>query len=401
MARIARYRLARPGRTNWLLILSLVANMALVGGLYYLFTNTPATSTGPLAASTSNSSNDINALGRLQPASGVVNVFGPPGDRITTLGVKLGEPVRPGQALMSLLGDQERRLAVDTLDAQIRESQMVRNAAERTKQAKLADVDAEIVQAKAKVEAELALLDAKVAVIRLQEARAATELARLEKTKREGAPVAEQQLVEVKTLADTAKAELAAIEIQKKKALEQQIAGEAAAKAKRATLEAETERLIAQIPTESLAKGREMAMQKLALATVTAPIAGRVVKMNARVGDTTTTMPLLQVAETSSMNVIAEVYETDIPRLRTWQNTKPVIAEIDARLSEGTAAGKLMGEVVSISPMIAKNTVFALGPREDADRRVVEVEIKLDDASSRLAADFIGLQVRVILRAAK
>jgi HlyD family secretion protein len=150
-----------------------------------------------------------------------------------------------------------------------------------------------------------------------------------------------------------------------------------------------------------LKASKQVAEQKLAAAEVRAPVAGRVVKVFARAGDTLASQPILQIANTEQMTVVAEVYETDVARLRDWLNRSPnheVAAEVDARVLDGQSEPQALHGTVtpgSIAPMIAKNTVYALGPREDTDRRVVEVEVKLDPAASRAVANFIGLQVRV------
>ena len=105
---------------------------------------------------------------------------------------------------------------------------------------------------------------------------------------------------------------------------------------------------------------------------------------------------VLQIADTDKMTVVAEVYETDVARLREWLGrAQSVPVEVDARVLEGSAQ-PLKGTVTAgnVAPMIAKNTVFALGPREDADRRVVEVEVRLDPTASAALRDFIGIQVR-------
>jgi HlyD family secretion protein len=77
----------------------------------------------------------------------------------------------------------------------------------------------------------------------------------------------------------------------------------------------------------------------------------------------------------------------------------PVAVEVDGRaLGDSAGDKKLRGSVSNaskISTVIAKNVLTPLGPREDADRRVVEVEVDLDGASSKAAETFIGLQVRV------
>jgi HlyD family secretion protein len=395
----------RTGRLGLPLAASLVANAALLGGLGYVAFAKPAATTNRTVETRPVALDSIQALGRLQPAGGVVNVFGTPGDRVGESLVTLGSVVAKGDRLLTLFGEAQQTLAVGALDAQLREATTALAAAGRARDAKRADIDAEVRQAKAKLDAELASLDARLAGVTLQEARAAGELRRLEKVQADGAPVADQDLVQVRTLAATAKGELTAIAIQKAKAVEQQAAGEAVAAAKRATLDAETDRALALIPVESLKASRAAAVQKVADAVVRAPAAGRVVKVGVRAGDTLGAVPVLQLADTATMTVVAEVYETDVARLRGWlAGGKVVEVEVDARVVEAGAAVKpLKGSVklAGVAPMIAKNTVFALGPREDADRRVVEVEVTLDAESSRLTADFIGLQVRATFVAPK
>ena len=398
----------RNARLSLPLAASLVGNAALLGALGYTYFAKPAATSGRPAETRAVAADSVQALGRLQPAGGVVNVFGTPGDRVAESSVALGSLVARGDRLMKLSGEAEQTLSLAALDAQLREAEQAKAAAAQSRVAKLADLDAEVRQAKAKLDAEVAALDARLAAVTLQEARAAGELRRLEKVQAEGAPVADQDLVQVRTLAATAKGELAAITVQKAKAVEQQAAGEAVAKAKRATLDAEADRALALIPTESLKASRAVAAQKVADAVVRAPAAGRVVKVGARVGDTLGTLPVLQLADATTMTVVAEVYETDVAKLRGWlAGGQSVAVEVDARVVEpgeaGAVAKPLRGAVklAGVAPMIAKNTVFALGPREDADRRVVEVEVTLDAESSRLTADFIGLQVRATFVAPK
>jgi len=95
------------------------------------------------------------------------------------------------------------------------------------------------------------------------------------------------------------------------------------------------------------------------------------------------------------MTVIAEVYETDVGRIRGWLKNGPVKVEATAR-ALGDKPLILNGTVATpekIAPLIAKNALTPLGPREDADRRVVEVEVELDGAATEAAQNFIGLQV--------
>ena len=320
---------------------SLAANAALLGGLGYVTFVKPAAATGRPDLTRPVAAESIQALGRLQPAGGVVNLFGPPGDRVAETHVALGSVVAKGDRLLTLSGEAEQAQALGTLDAQLREAELLKAAALRSKAAKLADVDAEVRQAKTKLDADLAALDAKLAGLTLQEARAAGELRRLDKVRAEGAAVAEQDYAQVKTLADTAKVELAATRVQKEKAAEQQAAGEAVALARRQTLEAEADRAVAQIPLDSLRATRAAAALKVADAVVRAPAAGRVVKVGVRVGDTLGTLPVLQLADAGPMTVVAEVYETDVAKLRGWlAGGKPVAVEVDARVVSAGRRGQ-------------------------------------------------------------
>jgi hypothetical protein len=51
--------------------------------------------------------------------------------------------------------------------------------------------------------------------------------------------------------------------------------------------------------------------------------------------------------------------------------------------------------------MIARNAIFPLSPREDADRRVIELSVELDPAATEVAAHYIGLQVTIELAPAE
>ncbi len=84
------------------------------------------------------------------------------------------------------------------------------------------------------------------------------------------------------------------------------------------------------------------------------------------------------------MLAIAEVYETDRSRLQEG---------CKATITSPALPHELTGAVRSIGRVLAKNQIFDLNPMADADRRVVEVKIRLDTNVS--AADYIHMQVTV------
>jgi HlyD family secretion protein len=388
----------RPGRAGLLLVLSVAVNLALIAGLVYLFYIRPTplrqdlTDPGPTPTQAPEA---IVALGRVQPAGGVVSVFGPPGDRVVKLKVDLASTVKVGDILVELSGQAERELNIQALDAQLREAETLRASITRSRDARLADLKVETEQAIERARADIEAADAQIVGLDAQLRQARAERKRLADVEARGVRVSEQEKAQADLAVTQAEQLLAAARAQRRAAELVLATAPDAAEAKRAAIEAESERALAQVPFESLKASRQAAAQRLEDAAMKAPVSGRVVNVLARPGDTLTNQPVLQIADTEQMTVVAEVYETDVARLREWLQRGPVPVEVDARVL-GVTAQPLRGTVTpgAVAPMIARGTVFALGPREDADRRVVEVEVRLDPASSAAVRDFIGLQVR-------
>ena len=373
--------------------------LALTGAVGYLFYTKPATPNQGRGANSDpglpGATAPISALGRVQPAGGVVAVNGVPGDHVVEVKVALGQQVNAGDVLVTLSGESERALAIKTLEAQLAEARAVKAAAVKASAARQAEVKAEIAQAEAKAASDRAPLDAKGKVAALQKERASQELARLEEAKSRGAAIAESDLQNARSLVAQAEAESQAIEMQRRRADELLAASKTAAEQKRIAGEADAERALAQVPVESLKASIAAARQKAEAGTVRAPVAGRVVDLDAKPGGAVGMTPLVRLADTSKMVVVAEVYESQVPELRA-KLSKPIPVTISAStLGEQAVLRGAVTSAAQIAPMVARNEVFALGPREDTDRRVVEVTVPLDDASAKRVSDYIGLQVTV------
>jgi HlyD family secretion protein len=394
----------RSGKTSFGLILSVVLNVALAAGVAYLLFG-PKPSAGTTAAGGTTGTTplpgggDVSALGRVQPLGGLIAVYGPPGDRVVKFERPLGERVEAGKKLAILSGEGERETQVKALEAQIEEAEALREAIIASKEAKLADIVAEANQAKVSAEQDANALDAKVKAVDAQRNRALATQKRLKESKAAGAPISAQELEEVEAVLAQANAEREATLAQKEKLRVVKEEGEKSIAAKKATVEAETKRALAQVPLTTLEANLKAANQKLDSGRLLAPTAGSVVRFLSKPGDTVTTQPVLQMADTTRMGVIAEVYESDVGKVRQWLAAgKSVKAEIDLRvLSDGKKLSGVVTDLEKVSTVVAKNVLTPLGPREDADRRVVEVEVELDASSAAVAKDYIGLQVRVRL----
>ena len=131
---------------------------------------------------------------------------------------------------------------------------------------------------------------------------------------------------------------------------------------------------------------KKAAADRLQRAIIHAPERGKVLKLLAKPGELVgAQQPILQMADTDRMAVIAEVYETDIGKVHLGGR-----AVITGRALKYEA---LTGRVVHIGDMVGKNRVYDADPMAAADRRVVEVKIQLDQAEP--AAHLINLQVTV------
>ena len=124
---------------------------------------------------------------------------------------------------------------------------------------------------------------------------------------------------------------------------------------------------------------------ELELSRVRSPVDGQVLKVHAREGERVGPEGIVEVGETASMYAIAEVYETDIGRVRVGQR---------ATVSSPAFDRPLEGSVERIGLRIGRLDVLGTDPVAEADARVVEVEVRLDDPEP--AARLTNLRVDVL-----
>jgi HlyD family secretion protein len=129
---------------------------------------------------------------------------------------------------------------------------------------------------------------------------------------------------------------------------------------------------------------------QLELSVVRAPLAGVVLKVLVRPGEPTTA-PILQLGDTANMYVVAEVHANDISVVKIGQR-----AVITGTALQAEAAGT----VEEVGFLIYKNDVLNLDPRAEADTRVVEVRIRMDDATAFAALANLEVFARIDLQPA-
>ena len=144
-------------------------------------------------------------------------------------------------------------------------------------------------------------------------------------------------------------------------------------------------------------KNVDLAAERLKQATVRSPIQGKILKVMVHEGEPVGSQPVFQIGAAGPMVAIAEVYETDVKVVRDWFRNNPKV-EADVVIQfPGAGESRFHGQVIQIANLVVKNSAFSLDPRQDVDRRVVDVRIRLDPAFQQEAAEFINMQVEVTI----
>ncbi len=125
---------------------------------------------------------------------------------------------------------------------------------------------------------------------------------------------------------------------------------------------------------------------ELVRSTVRAPVDGQVLKIHARTGERVGPDGILELGRTQEMYAIAEVYETDVRRIKVGQR---------ARVSSPALEAPIEGVVERVGMKIGKLDALSTDPAARTDARVVEVEIRLDD--SEPVKGLTNLQVEVAI----
>lgn len=147
--------------------------------------------------------------------------------------------------------------------------------------------------------------------------------------------------------------------------------------------------VIARAELENVKAAVLQAQAELRLAYVYSPQAGQILNVNTRPGEIVSRNGIVEIGQTSQMYVRAEIYETDIGKVKIGQR---------ATVTSRGFAGKLTGTVEDIGLKIAKKDVLGTDPVADADARIVEVKIRLDLADSKKVATLTNLKVKLVIK---
>jgi len=276
------------------------------------------------------------APGQVEPRSGEINIAAPVMGRISEVLVRANDTVFAGEALLRL-EDDEARARLASAEAQVGMRKRLRNE----QSSRTAD----------RRKAEDAVADTERAVA---EARLALDKAAAAKRAGGGSQAS----------LDTARAASARAQDRLKQQRDELREIEA-----EAPLPNQTEGQLAIARSELTTA--EAALDKM---TIRAPIAGKVLQVNAKPGELASpsaAQPLVLLGDVSALRVRAEVDEHDFGEIKIGQ---PAVVR-----AEAVRGREFAGKVSAIAPIVQPGRINARGPRNLTDVNVVEVLVDLTE----------------------
>ena len=143
---------------------------------------------------------------------------------------------------------------------------------------------------------------------------------------------------------------------------------------------------VAQTEVNQAIAAVNQAEANLAQVYVRSPQDGVVMDIHTRAGEVVSNEGIIELGRTQQMYAIAEVYQSDIQKIKLGQT---------AKITSEALPEILTGTVERIDRKVQQQSVINTDPSENIDARVVEVHVRLDDTSSQTAAKFTNLQVQV------
>ena len=335
----------------------------------------------------------VSALGRLEPEGEVINLSAPSliqGARVEKLFVKLGDKVKANQVIAIL--DNH-----DTLQAALKQSQaQVKIAQARLEQikagAKIGAIKAQtatIERLEAELQGQMTAQQATIQRIEAQLHNATVECDRYKQIYQDGA-ISASNYDNMCLKKDTFQEELTEAQANRRRTidtlLKQQTEAQATLNKIAEVREVDVAVALAQL--EEAQAAVQQAQANLDLTYVRAPQDGQILKVHTLPGEVIGEKGIVDLGQTEQMYAIAEIYETDISKIRLGQQ---------ATITSTGFIPELGGNVAEIGLQIGKKDVLGTDPAADVDSRVVEVKIRLNPSDSHHVTGLTNLQVNVVI----
>ena len=335
----------------------------------------------------------VVARGRLQPVGGIIDLSGMVGDRVAEIPVHEGQLVKAGTVLASFesfpLRSAELQLAKTELEEAERRLQADLKLAEATvSEATIAQRQADTIDLEINAQQnQVKLLESRLRVAKNDADRF---------NKLEADLVSPQEREHKALLLEQAERELDSSRSLLDKLVKTQELSREAAAAKVHSAQANVARVepLARIP--ALKANINLATERARLAQLVAPVDGTVLRISIQPGEMIGQRPIMQFGPLDQMEVVAEVYETEVSRVAPGQPVEITTGTKEADYRNGALPAPLQGKVVRVGSVVAQNEILGIDPAERADARVVNVTI-LIEKPSEAARRLVNLQVNAAI----
>jgi HlyD family secretion protein len=381
---------------RWAIIAAVIAALALSGAaLQYVF-HFQRSSSAPSSnlAKVTPSIRAVSALGHLRPEGEVIYLSAPSAlnglgaSRVALLLVKEGDKVKTGQAIAILDNYENLKASLQLAQEQVKVAQA--DLAKVKAGAKTGELEAQkatIARLEVELQGQLSAQDKTIARLEAELNNGQTEYQRYRELFQNGAVTA-SQLDSKQLTMTTAQEQLNEAKVNRNRieaTFQEQI------KAAQATLNQIAEIRPTDVQAAQAEIGRAIAnvtkaKADLDLAYIRAPIDGQILKINTRPGEVVGNKGIVALGQTDRMNVVAEVYELDVSKVRTGQK---------ATITSNAFSGNLHGTVTQIGLQVNPQDILSTDPTADVNRRIVEVKIRLNSTDTQRVSAFTNLQVNV------
>ncbi|MDP5338987.1 MAG: ABC exporter membrane fusion protein [Nodularia sp. (in: cyanobacteria)] len=363
---------------------------------FYSFSRNRSTSTVEtlITPSSSPAITAVAALGRLEPQGEVIRLSAAnsqTGVRVAKLLVNQGDWVTQGEVVAILDNYYTRLAALEKAQKQVLVAQAGVNQVKAG--AKAGDISAQvatIARLEAQLRGEVSAQEATIARLEAELRNAESENRRYRQLYDEGAVSASN--AESKQLrVDTVRQQLNEAQAALKRTVEtlQKQLNEAEARLESIAEVRPTDIQAAQTDVESAIASVRQAQADWDLSSVRSPIDGQVLRINTRPGEIISNAGIAELGRTQQMYVVAEVYETDIQKVRLGQS---------AMITSNAFTGELRGKVTDIGLQVSRQNIFDLNPQVNTDNKVVDVKIRLDQLpKDQPVTTLTDLQVQVLI----
>lgn len=338
----------------------------------------------------------VAALGRLEPQGEVIRLStadsqGGVGLRVAKLLVKKGDQVQQGQVVAILDSYNLRFTALEKAQKQVLVAQASLDQVKAG--AKAGDIFAQqatIARLQAELRGEVSVQQATIARLQAELRNAKSENQRYQQLYKEGA-ISASDFDTKRLRVDTVQQQLNEAMASFNRTVEttQKQLSEAYARLNSIAEIRPTDVQAAQTNIDTAKASVKQAQADLELSIVRSPINGRVLEIHTKPGEIIGSTGIAELGHTQQMYVVAEVYETDIKKVRLGQS---------AIITGSAFTGELYGTVAEIGLQVGQQNIFNNNPGADRDNKVIDVKIRIDrPTDSQKVTALTGLQVDVLI----